>query len=67
MEKTKDLTFSTRDVGRLARMKDILMIGLGLMDENHEIELKNTNFINATRISPNLNKLCDGAVSLRFD
>jgi hypothetical protein len=29
--------------------------------------LENTNFINATVISPNLNDLSDGAISLRFD
>jgi hypothetical protein len=29
--------------------------------------LINTNFINATEISENLNHLSDGAISLRFD
>ena len=29
--------------------------------------LKNTKFINATHISPDLNYICDGAISLRFD
>ena len=34
---------------------------------NANLNLKNTTFINATEISPALNYLCDGAISLRFD
>jgi hypothetical protein len=35
--------------------------------EKDTVSLVSTNFINATEISNNLNYLCDGAISLRFD
>lgn len=43
------------------------MLGFYMRNEKDIVELENTNFINATEISKNLNYLCDGAISLRFD
>ena len=43
------------------------MLGLYIIGENDNITLSNTTFIEARKITPNLNTICDGAVSLRFD
>jgi hypothetical protein len=43
------------------------MLGLFIYGEKDNVTLLNTNFVNAMVISPNLNELSDGALSLRFD
>lgn len=43
------------------------MLGMFFFDVETTLTLKDTTFINATEISPALNYLCDGAISLRFD
>lgn len=43
------------------------MLGLFIYGEHDHLKLDTTNFINATEISPNLNDLSDGAISMRFD
>jgi len=43
------------------------MLGLFIYGERDLLMLENTNFINATVISANLNDLSDGAISMRFD
>ena len=43
------------------------MLGLFIYGEKDHLGLENTNFINATELSPNLNSMSDGAISLRFD
>lgn len=43
------------------------MLGLFIYGEKDNLTLTDTNFINAMHISPNLNSLSDGAISLRFD
>ncbi len=45
----------------------MILLGLFIYGEHDQLALDNTNFINATEISPNLNELCDGAFSMRFD
>ena len=44
-----------------------MMLGLFIYGERDNVTLLNTNFVNAMVISPNLNELSDGALSLRFD
>lgn len=44
-----------------------MMLGFYMKEETDHLELESTNFINATEISQNLNYLCDGGISLRFD
>ena len=67
MEKAKTLTFETRDSGHLTRFIDVFLLGLAIIGIRDTLQLQNTTFINATELSPNLNFLCDGAISLRFD
>ncbi len=43
------------------------MLGLFILGEKDTINLTSTNFISATSISPNLQVLMDGAISMRFD
>lgn len=43
------------------------MLGLFIYGEKDNLALVNTNFVNAMFITPNLNGLSDGALSLRFD
>jgi hypothetical protein len=43
------------------------MLGLFIYGEKDHLELVNTNVVNATEISENLDSLSDGAISLRFD
>ena len=38
-----------------------------MLGEKDKLSLGKTNFVSATSISPNLNQLCDGGISLRFD
>ena len=45
----------------------MIMLGLFIYGEKDNITLEKTNFVNAMYISPNLNRLSDGAISLRFD
>lgn len=43
------------------------MLGFWMKAEKDILELNKTTFIKAREISENLNTLCDGAISLRFD
>lgn len=43
------------------------MLGLFIYGEKDHLELESTNFISATTISGNMNRLMDGAISMRFD
>jgi hypothetical protein len=43
------------------------MLGFWMRGEKDFLEIQSTTFINATELSSNLNSLCDGAISLRFD
>jgi transcriptional regulator of heat shock response len=45
----------------------MMLIGIGIKNTNSTLKFKNTTFIAASEISPALNYLCDGAISLRFD
>ena len=44
-----------------------MLLGLFIYGEMDQLMLESTNFVNATAISPNLNALSDGAISMRFD
>ena len=63
----KDLSIVGRNHGHLDKLIDIILLGLYIIGEHDTIKLNTTNFISANRITPNLNNICDGAVSLRFD
>lgn len=55
------------DSNRLNNFFELIMLGLFIYGERDLLMLENTNFINATVISANLNDLSDGAISMRFD
>jgi len=56
-----------KDSSRLNNFFELIMLGLFIYGEKDNVTLVNTNFVNAMVISPNLNELSDGALSLRFD
>ena len=51
----------------MSRLFDILMLGFYIIEEKEKVTLSNTNFINVTKLSENMNSLTDGALSMRFD
>ena len=67
VEQVKNLSIVARNHDPLSNFFDLLMLGLYIIGENDNITLSNTTFIEARKITPNLNTICDGAVSLRFD
>jgi hypothetical protein len=67
LEKSQNVEFWTKDSGKLSNFYKLILIGLFLSDEKDKLLLTSTNFINATSISPHINRLIDGAISLRFD
>lgn len=66
-EKSKNISFVSKDSSRLNNFFELIMLGLFIYGEKDHLSLDSTNFINAISISPNLNKLSDGAISMRFD
>jgi hypothetical protein len=67
MEKSQHMSFISKDSNRLNNFFELMMLGLFIYGERDTLSLEDTNFINATSISPNLNALTDGAISMRFD
>jgi hypothetical protein len=67
IESSKRVTFITKDSDRLTNFFEIIMLGLFIHGEKDALELESTNFISATSVTQNLNKLSDGAISLRLD
>ena len=67
LEKDKNVTFIVKDSNRLNNLLELIMLGLFIYGEKDNLTLTRTNFIDAIYISPNLNTLSDGAISLRFD
>lgn len=60
-------TITAKNNDHVSHFVDIVMLGLFIIGEKDVITLNETNFIRAHEISPNLDMLSDGAVSLRFD
>ena len=56
-----------KDSSRMTNLIELLMLGFYMKEEHDSVVLEQTNIINATEISKNLNYLCDGAISFRFD
>ena len=56
-----------RNTDHVNKILDMVMLGLFIIGEKDNITLKDTTFINAHEISPNLEGLEDGAISMRFD
>ena len=56
-----------KDSSRMTNLIELLMLGFYMKGEHDIVVLDQTNLINATEISKNLNYLCDGAISFRFD
>lgn len=67
IEKGRNVSFVAKDSNRLNNFFELIMLGLFIYGEHDLLQLENTNFINATEISPSLNDLSDGAISMRFD
>lgn len=67
MEKSANISFIARDSNRLNNFFELILLGLFIYGEMDQLMLESTNFVNATEISPNLNDLSDGAISMRFD
>ena len=61
------MEFWTRDSNKLISLYKLFLVGIFLSGEKDKMVLKDTNFINATEITPHTNSLSDGAISLRFD
>mgnify|MGYP003483744018 CR=1 FL=1 len=62
----KDLSIIGKNHGHFSKIFDIILLGLYIIGEHDTVKLNTTNFISAYKITPNLNCICDGAVSLRF-
>jgi hypothetical protein len=67
IEKEKDVSLTVKDSNRLNSLLELIMLGLFIYGEKDNITLTRTNFVRAMFISPNLDSLSDGAISLRFD
>jgi len=66
-EKADNIEFWTKDSSKFASFFKLMLVGLFMSDEKDKLPLRETNFVNASEISSHLDKLCDGAISLRFD
>jgi len=66
-EQIKNLSVVAHNTDHLSKLFDMILLGLYIIGEKDNITLNSTTFISAAQITPNLNSLCDGAVSLRFD
>lgn len=60
-------SFTVKDSNRLNNFFELIMLGLFIYGERDHLSISDTNFIEATSISANLNAQSDGAISLRFD
>lgn len=67
MEKDKTVVLTVKDSNRLNSLLELIMLGLFIYGERDNLTLTKTNFVDAMFISPNLDALSDGAISLRFD
>ena len=67
IEKGENVEFWTRDSNKLVSLYKLFLVGLFMSGEKDKMYLENTNFVNATKISPQTNDLSDGAISVRFD
>ena len=63
----QDLRVIVKNSDRLSKLGDILLLGLYIIGEKDVMTVSDTNFILASKITPNLNCISDGAISLRFD
>jgi hypothetical protein len=67
VDQIKNLSIVAKDHGHLDKFIDIILLGLYIIGEKDNITLNSTTFIKAHKITPNLNAICDGSISLRFD
>ena len=67
VKKVDNISFVGKNSDRLSKLGDLILLSLYILGERDVLTLKNTTFIAAHKITPNLNALCDGAISLRFD
>ena len=65
----KEIGLSTvaRNTDHVSKFMDIVMLGLFIIGEKDHIMLNHSTFIKAHQISPNLDRMEDGAISMRFD
>lgn len=61
------MEFWTRDSNKLVSLYKLFLVGVFLSGEKDKMDLKNTNFVNATQITSHTDRLSDGAISVRFD
>ena len=62
-----NLSELARNTDHVSHFLDVVMLDLFIIGEKDNITLNETTFIRAHQIFPNLDSLCDGALSLRFD
>lgn len=67
VQQEKNMSIVAHNTDHLSKLFDLLLLGLYIIGENDNFTLNTTTFISAHQITPNLNTLEDGAVSLRFD
>lgn len=56
-----------KNTQHVSQWMDMLLLGLYIIGEKDNITLKSATFMKAHEISPNLDGLEDGAISMRFD
>jgi hypothetical protein len=67
VDQVKNLSIVGKNQDHFDKVIDVFLLGLYIIGENDSVSLNTTTFINARKITPNLNAICDGAISLRFD
>lgn len=67
VEKEQSITLTVKDSNRLNNLMELLLMGFFIYGEKDNLTLSHTNFVNAMYITPNLDQLSDGAISLRLD
>jgi hypothetical protein len=67
IEPLRDYSLEGKNTQHVSKWLDMLLLGLYVIGEKDNITLKTTNIMKAHLISPNLDGLEDGAISLRFD
>ena len=67
VEQLSNYSLEGKNTQHVSQWMDMFLLGLYIIGEKDNITLKATTFMKAHLISPNLDGLEDGAISMRFD
>ena len=67
VEKITNMMVSGKNEDHVSHFLDVIMLGLFIIGETDNLVLNETTMLKAHQISPNLDILCDGVISMRFD